>query len=173
MDLLDQFSQQVRATKIDQKYKDEYLVTIKQLVTEQVRSQHYITQLVAEKDLLTRDITQLTVKLKNLQMDLLEEEVCREKEAEKVKFLEEKIRKNDPRPREASQRGEDVRSEDYQSVLSDLQLLIQHREEIGKMKRIIKVCILGYTINTKIPSNYPAIFSELSLGIRNTNLLKF
>ena len=138
MELLDQFSRQVRATKIDEKYKEEYLLTIKQLVTEHVRSQHYITQLLAEKDQLTKDIAQLTVKLKNLQMDLMEEEVGRSKEAEKVKFLEEKIRKNDPRPREAAQRGEAVRSEDYQSVLSDLQLLIQHREEIGKMKRIIK-----------------------------------
>ena len=36
-------------------------------------------------------------------------------------------------------RGSDVReTEDYQSVLSDLQLLIQHREEIANMKKIIK-----------------------------------
>ena len=144
MDLLEQFDQQVRATKIDQKYKEEYLVTIKQLVTEHVRSQHFITQLLAEKDQLTRDISKLTVKLKHLQMDLMEEEVGRTKEAEKVKFLEDKIRSIDQRPREVSERVEgrqsrDVEaSQDYQSILSDLQLLVQHREEIGKMKTIIK-----------------------------------
>ena len=136
----------MRATKIDEKYKEEYLVTIKQLVTEHVRSQHYITQLLAEKDQLTKDITQLTVKLKNLQMDLMEEEVGRSKEAEKVKYLEEKICKIEERQGQGqgqserqTWRGPDVReTEDYQSVLSDLQLLIQHREEIANMKKIIK-----------------------------------
>ena len=148
MELLDQFSRQVRATKIDEKYKEEYLLTIKQLVTEHVRSQHYITQLLAEKDQLTKDIAQLTVKLKNLQMDLMEEEVGRSKEAEKVKYLEEKICKIEERQGQGQGRGDretwkggssDVReTEDYQSVLSDLQLLIQHREEIANMKKIIK-----------------------------------
>ena len=146
MDLLEQFRQQVGATKIDQKYKEEYLVTIKQLVTEQVRSQHYITHLLAEKDQLTRDITQLTVKLKQLQMDLMEEEVCRTKEVEKVRFLEDKISKIEQRQDQRrgdvegfNSRKPDVKdSEDYQSVLNDLQLLIQHREEIGNMKKIIK-----------------------------------
>ena len=136
----------MRATKIDEKYKEEYLVTIKQLVTEHVRSQHYITQLLAEKDQLTRDITQLTVKLKNLQMDLMEEEVGRSKEAEKVKYLEEKICKIEERQGQGQGQGNrqtwsgsDVReTEDYQSVLSDLQTLIQHREEIANMKKIIK-----------------------------------
>ena len=141
--MLDQFSLQVRATKIDEKYKEEYLVTIKQLVTEHVRSQHYITQLLAEKDQLTRDISQLTVKLKNLQMDLMEEEVGRSKEAEKVKYLEEKICKIEEKQVGQGNRqtwsGSDVReTEDYQSVMSDLQLLIQHREEITNMKKIIK-----------------------------------
>ena len=140
--MLDQFSRQVRATKIDEKYKEEYLVTIKQLVTEHVRSQHYITQLLAEKDQLTKDITQLTVKLKNLQMDLMEEEVGRSKEAEKVKYLEEKICKIEESQGQGDRqtwRGSDVReTEDYQSVLGDLQLLIQHREEIGNMKKLIK-----------------------------------
>ena len=141
--MLDQFSLQVRATKIDEKYKEEYLVTIKQLVTEHVRSQHYITQLLAEKDQLTRDISQLTVKLKNLQMDLMEEEVGRSKEAEKVKYLEDKICKIEEKQVGQGNRqtwsGSDVReTEDYQSVLSDLQTLIQHREEIANMKKIIK-----------------------------------
>ena len=36
MELLDQFSHHVRVTKIDQKYKEQYLDTIKQLVQEQV-----------------------------------------------------------------------------------------------------------------------------------------
>ena len=136
----------MRATKIDEKYKEEYLVTIKQLVTEHVRSQHYITHITAEKDQLTRDITQLTVKLKNLQMDLMEEEVGRSKEAEKVRYLEEKICKIEERQGQGRDQGNrqpwsgsDVReTEDYQSVLSDLQLLIQHREEISAMKKIIK-----------------------------------
>ena len=144
MELLDQFSRQVRATKIDEKYKEEYLITIKQLVTEHVRSQHYITSLSAEKDQLTRDITQLTVKLKNLQMDLMEEEVGRSKEAEKVKYLEEKLCKIEERQGQGqgdrqTWRESGVReTEDYQSVVSDLQLLIQHREEIANMKKIIK-----------------------------------
>ena len=132
----------MRANKIDEKYKEEYLVTIKQLVTEHVRSQHYITHITAEKDQLTKDITQLTVKLKNLQMDLMEEEVGRSKEAEKVRYLEEKICKIEERRGQGdgqTGRGSDVReTEDYQSVVSDLQLLIQHREEIANMKKIIK-----------------------------------
>ena len=36
MELLDQFFHHVRVTKIDQKYKEQYLYTIKQLVQEQV-----------------------------------------------------------------------------------------------------------------------------------------
>ena len=36
MELLDKFSHHVRVTKIDQKYKEQYLDTIKQLVQEQV-----------------------------------------------------------------------------------------------------------------------------------------
>ena len=36
MELLDKFSHHVRVTKIDQKYKEQYLDTIKQLVEEQV-----------------------------------------------------------------------------------------------------------------------------------------
>ena len=35
-DLLDKFSHHVRVTKIDEKYKEQYLETIKQLVHEQV-----------------------------------------------------------------------------------------------------------------------------------------
>ena len=34
MELLDKFSHHVRVTKIDQKYKEQYLDTIKQLVQE-------------------------------------------------------------------------------------------------------------------------------------------
>ena len=37
MELLDKFSHHVRVTKIDQKYKEQYLDTIKQLVQEQVK----------------------------------------------------------------------------------------------------------------------------------------
>ena len=36
MELLDKFSHNLRVTKIDQKYKEQYLDTIKQLVQEQV-----------------------------------------------------------------------------------------------------------------------------------------
>ena len=41
MELLDKFSHHVRVTKIDQKYKEQYLDTIKQLVQEQVSISHY------------------------------------------------------------------------------------------------------------------------------------
>ena len=43
MELLDKFSHHVRVTKIDQKYKEQYLDTIKQLVQEQVSTIQYST----------------------------------------------------------------------------------------------------------------------------------
>ena len=42
MELLDKFSHHVRVTKIDQKYKEQYLDTIKQLVQEQVSISHNV-----------------------------------------------------------------------------------------------------------------------------------
>ena len=50
LEMLDKFSHHVRVNKIDEKYREQYLDTIRQLVTEQVRTQTYITRLASERD---------------------------------------------------------------------------------------------------------------------------
>merc|ERR1711892_821461 len=77
--------------KIDDKYREQYLDTIKQLVAEQVRTQQYITRITCERDQVGRNVTELSLKIKNTQMDLMEEEIKRTKESEKVQYLENKI----------------------------------------------------------------------------------
>ena len=99
MELLDKFSHHVRVTKIDQKYKEQYLDTIKQLVQEQVsinttykhqpqcrhylvsatlilpcqvRTQTYMSRLVSERDQLMADINRLTTRLQGASMDQVE-----------------------------------------------------------------------------------------------------
>jgi len=145
MELLDQLSTNVRQNKIDEKYRDQYLDTIKQLVTEQVRTQHYITRITCERDQLSKEITDLQMKIKNAQMDLLEEEIKKNKESEKVDYLENKINELQSKNRytlpeiKAKDSPVDVKqSKEYKMILNDLQLLLQHKQEISDMKRFIQ-----------------------------------
>jgi len=145
MELLDQLSNNVRQNKIDEKYRDQYLDTIKQLVTEQVRTQHYITRITCERDQLSKEITDLQLKIKNAQMDLLEEEIKKNKESEKVDYLENKINELQSKNRytlpeiKAKDSPVDVKqSKEYKMILNDLQLLLQHKQEISDMKRFIQ-----------------------------------
>ena len=145
MDLLDQFSSNVRQNKIDDKYREQYLDTIKQLVAEQVRTQQYITRITCERDQVGREVTELQMKMKNAQMDLLEEEIQRNKESEKVEFLENKINQlqqnlklaqSDINPPQGHINI--IESKEYKMVLKDLQLLLQHRQEITDMKKFVQ-----------------------------------
>ena len=144
LELLEQFSTNVRQNKIDDKYREQYLDTIKQLVAEQVRTQQYITRIICERDQFGKEVTELQMKVKNAQMDLVEEEIKRNKETEKVEYLENKINQlqlklkfktSEPRPHDQINIKE---TKEYQMVLKDLELLLQHRTEITDMKKFVQ-----------------------------------
>jgi len=137
-DLLDKFSHHVRVTKIDEKYKEQYLETIKQLVHEQVRTQTYISRLVSERDQLMGDINKLTTQLSSASMDLVEEEVNRCKLQEQVKYLEGKIHKMEMTDASSDQIQKFKNTEEYKNIIEDMKLLLQHREEISEIKNIIR-----------------------------------
>ena len=137
--MLDKFSHHIRVNKIDEKYREQYLDTIRQLVAEQVRTQTYITRLASERDSLMGDITKLSGRLNSANMDLVEEEVNRAKLQEKVKYLEERIFKLQSESR-VEVRGQ-VRfseTEEYRGVMEDMRKLLDHRDEIRDIKKIFK-----------------------------------
>ena len=134
IELLEKFSHHVRVTKIDEKYKEQYLATIKQLVEEQVRTQTYVSKVVSERDQLMHDINKLNNKLNAASLDLVEEEVNKCKLQDKIKFLEENINKMKLEKKE----NVDVRqSEVNEDMVKDMKLLLQHREELKEIKNII------------------------------------
>ena len=138
--MLDKFSHHVRVNKIDEKYREQYLATIRQLVEEQVRTQTYITRLASERDSLMGDVTKLSGKLNTANMDLVEEEVNTAKLQEKVKYLEEKIFKLQSESR-IDDSGPQLRfseTEEYRAVMEDMQRLLAHREEITQIKKMFK-----------------------------------
>ena len=138
--MLDKFSHHVRVNKIDEKYREQYLATIRQLVEEQVRTQTYITRLASERDSLMGDVTKLSGKLNTANMDLVEEEVNTAKLQEKVKYLEEKIFKLQSESRGEAP-GPQLRfseTEEYRAVMEDMQRLLAHREEIRQIKKMFK-----------------------------------
>ena len=138
--MLDKFSHHVRVNKIDEKYREQYLATIRQLVEEQVRTQTYITRLASERDSLMCDVTKLSGKLNTANMDLVEEEVNTAKLQEKVKILEEKIFKLQSESR-GEARGSDLRfseTEEYRAVMGDMRRLLGHREEIRQIKNMLQ-----------------------------------
>ena len=137
--MLNKFSHHIWVNKIDEKYREQYLDTIRQLVAEQVRTQTYITRLASERDGLMGDITKLSGRLNSANMDLVEEEVNRAKLQEKVKYLEERIFKLQSESRVVV-RGQ-VRfseTEEYRDVMEDMRKLLDHRDEIRDIKKIFK-----------------------------------
>ena len=140
--MLDRFSHHVRVNKIDEKYREQYLDTIRQLVAEQVRTQTYIARLASERDGLVGDVTKLTGKLNTASMDLVEEEVNTAKLQEKVKYLEEKIFKLQSESQGKTQpQGPQLRfseTEEYRAVMEDMRRLLAHREEIREIKKMFK-----------------------------------
>ena len=138
--MLEKFSHHVRVNKIDEKYREQYLDTIRQLVAEQVRTQTYIARLASERDGLVSDVTKLTGKLNTASMDLVEEEVNTAKLQEKVKYLEEKIFKLQSESQGTTQ-GPQLRfseTEEYRAVMEDMRRLLAHREEIREIKKMFK-----------------------------------
>ena len=138
--MLEKFSHHVRVNKIDEKYREQYLDTIRQLVAEQVRTQTYIARLASERDGLVSDLTKLTGKLNTASMDLVEEEVKTAKLQEKVKYLEEKIFKLQSESQGKAQ-GLQLRfceTEEYRAVMEDMRRLLAHREEIREIKKMFK-----------------------------------
>ena len=138
--MLEKFSHHVRVNKIDEKYREQYLDTIRQLVAEQVRTQTYIARLASERDGLVSDVTKLTGKLNTASMDLVEEEVKTAKLQEKVKYLEEKIFKLQSES-QGGTRGPQLRfseTEEYRAVMEDMRRLLAHREEIREIKKMFK-----------------------------------
>ena len=140
--MLEKFSHHVRVNKIDEKYREQYLDTIRQLVAEQVRTQTYIARLASERDGLVGDVTKLTGKLNTASMDLVEEEVNTAKLQEKVKYLEEKIFKLQSESQGKTQpQAPQLRfseTEEYRAVMEDMRRLLAHREEIREIKKMFK-----------------------------------
>ena len=138
--MLDKFSHHVRVNKIDEKYREQYLATIRQLVEEQVRTQTYIARLASQRDGLMGEVTKLSGKLNTANMDLVEEEVNTAKLQEKVKYLEEKIFKLQSESRGEAP-GPQLRfseTEEYRAVMEDMRRLLAHREEIRQIKKMFK-----------------------------------
>ena len=138
--MLDKFSHHVRVNKIDEKYREQYLATIRQLVEEQVRTQTYIARLASQRDSLMGDVTKLSGKLNTANMDLVEEEVNTAKLQEKVKYLEEKIFKLQSESRGEAP-GPQLRfseTEEYRAVMEDMRRLLAHRDEIKQIKKMFK-----------------------------------
>ena len=138
LQLLDQFSSSVSSNRIDEKYRTEYLATIQQLVGEQVRTQTFLTSLLAERDCLARENSQAATRLANLQMDLVEEEIKRGKEEEKVEFLQEQLSKQRDGNKEHWESVSIENTKEYEQIWNDLQTLLQHKEEIVDMKEFIQ-----------------------------------
>ena len=133
--MLDKFSHHVRVNKIDEKYREQYLATIRQLVEEQVRTQTYIARLASQRDGLMGDVTKLSGNLNTANMDLVEEEVNTAKLQEKVKYLEEKIFKLQSESRGEAP-GPQLRfseTEEYRAVMEDMRRLLAHRDEIKQI----------------------------------------
>jgi len=159
VELLEQLSGSIVQNNLDQGYRDQYLGIIRQLVAEQVRTQQYIAQISAERDESLEQNTQLQAKVKKTQMDLMEEELKKQRESEKVVYLEQCLQdievnnwKSGPYVQEKETKEikevepketvikvtEDVKnSEEYLAVLKDLQLLLSHRKEISEMKYLL------------------------------------
>ena len=99
-----------------------------------------MTQLTVERDRAIEEVGQLGMKLKDLQMDLLEKEVRNNKEQEKVDFLEDQLRSANKDLSEYKIKANvDVKStKEYQTVLRDLQLLLSHKEEIIGIKEYVQ-----------------------------------
>ena len=138
--MLDKFSHHVRVNKIDEKYREQYLATIRQLVEEQVRTQTYIARLASQRDGLMGEVTKLSGKLNTANMDLVEEEVNTAKLQEKVKYLEEKIFKLQSESRGEAP-GPHLRfseTEEYRAVMEDMRRLLAHSEEIRQIKKMFK-----------------------------------
>ena len=138
--MLDRFSHHVRVNKIDEKYREQYLDTIRQLVAEQVRTQTYIARLASVRDGLMGDVTKLSGKLNTASMNLVEEEVNTAKLQEKVKYLEEKIFKLQSESRGEAP-GPHLRfseTEEYRAVMEDMRRLLAHRDEIKQIKKRLK-----------------------------------
>merc|ERR1711892_1260970 len=95
-----------------------------------------MTQITVERDKAVDEVGQLGMKLKDLQMDMLEQDVRVNREQEKVDFLEDQLRTvNEDLAEYKSKANVDVKkSKEYQAVLRDLQLLLSHREEIRGIK---------------------------------------
>merc|ERR1719278_630499 len=91
--LLEQLSSSVLQGNLDRKYREQYLESLKELVTEQVRSQKYISRLTSEKETQMQEATRLEAQVASLQMDLVEMEVRRAREAEKAICLETELRR--------------------------------------------------------------------------------
>ena len=136
--MLEKFSHHVRVNKIDEKYREQYLDTIRQLVAEQVRTQTYIARLASERDGLVSDVTKLTGKLNTASMDLVEEEVKTAKLQEKVKYLEEKIFKLQSQGKTQGPQLRISETEEYRAVMEDMRRLLAHREEIREIKKMFK-----------------------------------
>jgi len=156
LELLEQLSGSIVQHNLDTEYREQYLAIIRQLVAEQVRTQQYIVQITSERDESYAENNRLQMQLKKRQLDLVKEELNKQRETEKVAYLQNCL-KNMEMNRWKSDDGEsekkksidivsipketvleDVKkSEEYQELLKDVQLLLSHRNEIVEMRDLI------------------------------------
>jgi len=145
-ELLEELSTSLFQHNLDERYREQYLVTIRELVSEQIRTQQYISKVSSERDSLQLEVNNLTNSLSKLQISLAQEQIVRGREEEKYAVLLKEYQniKNEMAERkidcidEPKVRKIDVKnSPEYKILLKDLQLLLSHREEITDMRDLV------------------------------------
>merc|ERR1712038_537339 len=91
--LLEQLSTSVLQGTLDRKYREQYLESLKELVTEQVRSQKYISRLTSEKESLGQEAKRLETICLETELRRLQAEQQRTSREEKVICLETELRR--------------------------------------------------------------------------------
>jgi len=156
LELLEELSTSIFQNNLDAKYREQYLSTIRELVTEQIRSQEYMTRLSAERNQMKSQVDQITAELNTNKVQLSENQLVLYKERERLTQLTKELETlkfdhikkcseldivKEKLSYELSRQGDtklDVKnSKEYQTLLKDLKLLLSHRDEIQDMRELI------------------------------------
>jgi len=149
MRLLEDLSTSIFQHNLDQNYRDQYLVTIKELVNEQIRTQQYISRVSFERDTLQQNVEKLSTQLNKSQILCAEERLLRSKEEERATALAKECdivaKQLDAKSSELESLRVSLRDPDYdvkntkeyKMLLKDLKLLLSHRGEIEDLRQLV------------------------------------
>jgi len=153
LELLEELSTSIFQNNLDTKYREQYLSTIRELVTEQIRSQEYMSRLSAERNKLQANLDDVSAQLSdikiansdaNLRVQQEKErftKTYRELEALKLDYhhkISELDVVNEKLAYVQKNNKIDVKkTKEYQTLLTDLKLLISHKDEIQDLRELI------------------------------------